>query len=188
MPVWVSSISGGVKWYSKGCKFEDIFSVVVSSCIATLWPFSLWCGVPQTRIHWPGSILRFHVKPVFSSPLLLLPVPGTDSFQSVWSYRQNHSLVKSWENQGRTAATRAHIFGTVYVLSWITESVISKYEFKNEQELVTELFLLYVLQVGLLNGLLLLWWFVTCTHTKPPQGQVQIHPNNLPNPFRTPLY
>jgi len=44
--------------------------------------------------------------------------------------------------------------------------------FKNEQELLNKLFMLYVLQVGLLNELLLLWHCVTCTYTKLPQGPV----------------
>ena len=47
------------------------------------------------------------------------------------------------------------------------------YVFKHEQELVNKVFNMYVLQVGLLNELLLLWRRVTGTHTELPQGPVQ---------------
>jgi len=130
-------------------------------------------GESQTRTRGLGLRFRFHVKPVFPSlPLhyyLFLRRILTDHSGRILGTVHYYIVEKVKVLQLQLCHKDS---GTVHVLSWSMGSVQSTYVFKHERELVNRVFMLYVFQVGLLNKLSLLWWCVTCTHTKHPQGPV----------------
>ena len=165
-------------------------------------------GEPRTWSHGLGSRFWFHVNPV-SHPLPLnhylfhRPIP----YRPLRSRPLNPPPVNRPEHQLHAAATVPQHWGTVQVLSWRAWSVQCTYVFRDEQELVNNLFMLYVFHfllsnkflllrwsvTGTYNELLLLWWCVTgtltellflwcCvtgTQTQHPQEPVQRQINSL---------
>jgi len=93
-------------------------------------------------------------------------------YRPLWSHPRNRPQVNSRQIQSFAAANIPQRFlRCICSKLWSTCSVQSTYVFKHEQELVNKVFMLYLIQVGLLNKLLFSWC-VTCTHTKLPQGPV----------------
>ena len=115
---------------------------------------------PQTRTHGLGSRFWSQVKPVFPPPnhyLFRRPIP----YRSLWSYPWDRPLVNSGENQSLATATIPQRFGhcTCSELKYVecTEYVhVQAWTRACEQSVYV-----VCVQVGLLIGLLLLWWSFT---------------------------
>ena len=95
-------------------------------------------------------------------------------YRSLWSYPRTRPPVNSGESQSVAAAAVPQRLGhcASSELKCVECTKCVQYVFKHEQELVNKMFMLCVFQAGLLHKLLLLWWCVTGTHTKLPQGPV----------------